>query len=105
MWQSPPAVTVTNSSSNFCMYAELRGHLEQMALLPHMGASPHATAMISDLFRGTYFYMMQGSTLTLTRRGTRPGDPAADAIFSLTMAARPQPPSTGSSASHAAARF
>ena len=68
-------------------YQELRHHLEQMALLPAMGASPHVTALVNDLFRGTYFYMMGGSTLTLTRRGTRPGDPAADAIFSLAMAA------------------
>ena len=58
-----------------------------MALLPSLGASPHVTAIVNDLFRGTYFYMMGGSTLTLTRRGTRPGDPAADAIFSLAMAA------------------
>ena len=68
-------------------YHELRHHLEQMALLPALGASPHVTAIVNDLFRGTYFYMMGGSTLTLTRRGTRPGDPAADAVFSLAMAA------------------
>ncbi|CAE7236658.1 unnamed protein product, partial [Symbiodinium necroappetens] len=66
---------------------ELQQHLGCMALLPQLHASPHLVASINDLFRGTWFKMSAGAVLTLTRRGTRPGDPAADAIFALTLAA------------------
>ena len=67
--------------------AELKQKLEAITLLPTLNASPHLTAAIQDLYRGTWFKMSQSALLTITQRGTRPGDPAADAVFGLAMAA------------------
>ncbi|CAE7757055.1 unnamed protein product, partial [Symbiodinium sp. CCMP2456] len=67
--------------------AELREKLEGIALLPKLGASDHLTALVQDLYRGTWFKLTQSSVITLTQRGTRPGDPAADAVFGLVMSA------------------
>ena len=39
------------------------------------------------VYRGTWFKLSQSALLTVTQRGTRPGDPAADAVFGLAMAA------------------
>ena len=66
---------------------ELRHHLQQLALLPKLQTSDHLTALISDLFRGSWFRISGSALLTVTKRGTRPGDPAADVLFSLTLSA------------------
>ena len=66
---------------------ELRQKLETITLLPSLETSPHLTAMVQDLYRGTWFKLSQSALLTITQRGTRPGDPAADAVFGLAMAA------------------
>ena len=66
---------------------ELRRKLSQILLLEGAGVSSHSRALISDLFQGTYFRLTTGSVITLTRRGTRPGDPAADLLFAFTLSA------------------
>ncbi|CAE7193595.1 unnamed protein product, partial [Symbiodinium microadriaticum] len=74
--QLPPAAVV-----------ELRQKLSQVLLLAAAGVSGHTRALIADLFQGTYFRLTCDSILTLTRRGTRPGDPAADLLFAFTLSA------------------
>ena len=74
--QLPPAAVV-----------ELRQQLSQVLLLEAAGVSGHIQALIADLFQGTYFRLSSDSILTLTRRGTRPGDPAADLLFAFTLSA------------------
>ncbi|OLP89784.1 hypothetical protein AK812_SmicGene28712 [Symbiodinium microadriaticum] len=66
---------------------ELANKLETIALLPSLRTSPHLVGMVQDLYRGTWFKLSQSALLTITQRGTRPGDPAADAVFGLAMAA------------------
>ena len=66
---------------------ELKQHLQQLALLPAFSASEHLTALINDLFRGSWFRISGSALLTVTKRGTRPGDPAADVLFSLSLSA------------------
>ena len=65
---------------------ELRSHLANMALLPEAGVSPHTTAIVADLFRGTWFRLDQSVILTATARGSRPGDPLADILFGFSLA-------------------
>ena len=67
--------------------AELRDKLSQVLLLEAAGVSSHSRALVTDLFQGTYFRLTCDSVLTLTRRGTRPGDPAADLLFAFTLSA------------------
>ncbi|CAE7351216.1 unnamed protein product [Symbiodinium microadriaticum] len=67
--------------------SELKSKLETLALLPSLQTSPHLVATVQDLYRGTWFKLSQSALLTITQRGTRPGDPAADAVFGLAMAA------------------
>ncbi|CAE7236785.1 unnamed protein product [Symbiodinium sp. CCMP2592] len=66
---------------------ELRDKLHGLALLPQLKTSPHVTALVQDLYKGTWFRITGSALLTLTERGTRPGDPAADAVFGLAMSA------------------
>ena len=66
---------------------ELAGQLRKIAALPSMGASPHLVRLIQDLFHATWFRMDFDDVLTCTSRGTRPGDPTADILFSLSFAA------------------
>ncbi|CAE7731584.1 ITSN2, partial [Symbiodinium microadriaticum] len=66
---------------------ELKHHLQQLALLPTLNAPEHLTALINDLFRGSWFRISGSALLTVTKRGTRPGDPAADVLFSLSLSA------------------
>ncbi|CAE7805943.1 unnamed protein product [Symbiodinium microadriaticum] len=66
---------------------ELAEQLRRVAALPSMGASPHLVRLIQDLFHATWFRMDFDDVLTCTSRGTRPGDPAADILFSLSFAA------------------
>ena len=67
--------------------AELRDKLSGILLLEQAGVSAHARALVADLFQGTYFRLTTGTAVTLTRRGTRPGDPAADLLFAFTLSA------------------
>ena len=50
------------------------------------GLSSHVQALLTDLFRGTYFELDGLSEVALTSRGTRPGDPVGDILFNLVMA-------------------
>ena len=67
--------------------AELKDKLSGVLLLEAAGVSAHARALVADLFQGTYFRLTTGTAITLTRRGTRPGDPAADLSFAFTLSA------------------
>ena len=66
---------------------ELVMHLTRVAQLPALGATTHAIALVQDLFRGTWFRLAGFSQLTVTTRGSRPGDPTADLMFGFTLAA------------------
>lgn len=49
------------------------------------GLSAHVEALLTDLFKGTYFELDGLSEVALTSRGTRPGDPVGDILFNLVM--------------------
>lgn len=49
------------------------------------GLSSHVQALLSDLFKGTYFELDGLSEVAVTSRGTRPGDPVGDILFNLVM--------------------
>ncbi|CAE7717956.1 abcF4 [Symbiodinium sp. CCMP2592] len=66
---------------------ELVQHLNSMAVLSEAEVSPHLIQQTADLFRGSWFKLQGDSPLVLTRRGTRPGDPAADLLFAYSFAA------------------
>ena len=71
----------------------MRGHVRTLpapAATQHpelAGANDHLINVVSDLCRGTWFRLDRLSTLTFTRRGSRPGDPLADILFSFTLSA------------------
>ena len=67
--------------------SELVGQLQKLAILPQFGASDHLSAIVEDMLRATWFTIGVSDVITLTRKGSRPGDPAADVIFSLVFAA------------------
>ena len=66
---------------------ELHDQLLRVAQLPSLGASSHAVAVVQDLFRGTWFRLSGSTALTITKRGSRPGDPTADLMFGFTLSA------------------
>ena len=66
---------------------ELKDKLSQLAALPNLGASDHLQGIITDLLSGTWFRLSGWAALTVTARGSRPGDPLADVLFSLTLSA------------------
>ena len=66
---------------------ELREKLAGIPILATAGVSAHTRALVRDMFRGTYFRLSGCAELTLTRRGSRPGDPAADLLFAFTLSA------------------
>ena len=66
---------------------ELRHKLSTLAELPNLRASDHLQAVVADLLTGTWFRLNGQALLTATARGTRPGDPLADVLFSLTLSA------------------
>ena len=66
---------------------ELRQHLEQLAAVPASGAGPHLSALAADLFRGSWFRLEGGTAVSLTSRGTRPGDPTADVLCAFCLSA------------------
>ena len=61
--------------------------LRNIAVLPQYGAGPHLEALIEDMLHATWFRVDLSDWITLTGKGTRPGDPAADVLFSLVFAA------------------
>ena len=69
---------------------ELHTHLLSVDELPSCQAHEHLVRMVQDLFTGTWFRISGATALTLTARGTRPGDPAADILFAFTMSAFPR---------------
>ena len=66
---------------------ELVRQLRNIAVLPQYGASPHLEALVHDMLHATWFRVELCDWITLTHKGTRPGDPAADVLFSLVFAA------------------
>ncbi|OLP91297.1 hypothetical protein AK812_SmicGene27032 [Symbiodinium microadriaticum] len=70
-----------------CAAEELVSQLHKIAILPSYGASDHLLEAIADLLHATWFTITASDIITLTRKGTRPGDPAADVVFSLVFAA------------------
>ena len=66
---------------------ELKAHLVNLSSLELANVTPHTIALISDLFRGTWFRMERDEVLTLTARGSRPGDPLADVLFAFSLSA------------------
>eukprot|EP00439_Symbiodinium_sp_Y106_P030523 s7223_g3.t1 len=53
---------------------------------PQAGLGAHATALVADLFRGTWFRLDKSAILNITARGSRPGDPLADVLFGFSLA-------------------
>ncbi|CAE7240749.1 unnamed protein product [Symbiodinium microadriaticum] len=66
---------------------ELARQLRTLAILPQFGASDHLAAIVEDMLSATWFTIGVSDVITLTHKGSRPGDPAADVIFSLVFAA------------------
>ena len=66
--------------------SELRSQLARMALLSEAKVNDHTIAVVADMFRGTWFRLDKSAVLTATTRGSRPGDPLADVLFSFSMA-------------------
>ncbi|CAE7380505.1 unnamed protein product, partial [Symbiodinium sp. CCMP2456] len=60
--------------------------LNQAAYIAEAGAGPHLVSMVADILRGTWFRLDGATALVLTGRGSRPGDPLADLLFSFTFA-------------------
>ena len=68
--------------------AELSRHLQSTCELARGGASAHLQAATSALFKGTWFKLdVDVARLVLTRRGTRPGDAAADVLYAFCLSA------------------
>ena len=63
--------------------AELLAHAEHDTAA--VGLSPHVEVLLTDLFKGTYFEIDGLDQVSLTSRGTRPGDPVGDILFNLVM--------------------
>ncbi|CAE7840612.1 PAP20 [Symbiodinium sp. CCMP2592] len=66
---------------------ELKQKLVSITTLEQCQVSSHTRALISDLFTGSWFRLSSFSELTVTRRGTRPRDPAADLLFAFSLSA------------------
>eukprot|EP00439_Symbiodinium_sp_Y106_P077141 s375_g16.t1 len=66
---------------------ELKDHLHSVAELPRQGVTAHTAAMVQDLFTGTWFRLTGNPELVRTHRASRPGDPAADILFSFCLSA------------------
>ncbi len=66
--------------------AAVRELLHEPGSLHAAGLSPPMVAMIAEAFRGTWFAMDGAEEIAWTRRGSRPGDPLADALFAFVAA-------------------
>ena len=68
-------------------FEELKEQLSRLAFLPDYGCSEHATAMIREMFSGTWFRMDRSAPMIATVAGVRPGDPLADILFAISFSA------------------
>ena len=64
---------------------ELYHKLGTLAALPELKAGDHLQSVVADLLSGTWFRLDARALITVTTRGTRPGDPLADCLFALTL--------------------
>ena len=68
------------------MLQEFRARLREPDALQQAHVSQHMQAQVSDLLTSTWFQMRgEGSTLTHTAAGTRPGDSVADLLYAFVM--------------------
>ena len=65
---------------------ELREHLQTTSLLAASGSPSWTSEMTCEALQHTWFRFQQGTTVTQTGIGTRPGDNLADIIFSFVFA-------------------
>ena len=65
--------------------AELQTQLASLTALDQAGASTHLMALLSDAMQGTFFRLELDNLVYATKRGTRPGDPAADILFAFLL--------------------
>ena len=73
--QLPP-----DTYQDFCLYTEFPGALRQADIPDYL------QSLMQNAMTGTWFSMKNTTQLTLTRKGTRPGDSYADLLFSFTFA-------------------
>ena len=68
-------------------FQELKDHLSSLAFLVDCGCTPHAIAVIQEVFTGTWFRLDHTVPLVATAAGVRPGDPLADLLFAVSFSA------------------
>ena len=66
---------------------ELRERLLQTTELECVQTPAHLQSIVSGLFKDSWFRLDAHSALVMARRGSRPGDPAADLLFSFRLSA------------------
>ena len=66
---------------------ELRALLQRAAATSPLAGKQHLNAMLRDLLTATWFKFEASLMVSVTHKGTRPGDPAADALFAFTLSA------------------
>ena len=64
---------------------ELRDMLAAAASDSPLAGQQHLTALLRDLMTKTWFRFDSHQFLTVTHKGTRPGDPVADVLFAFTL--------------------
>ena len=68
------------------MLHDFKKRLAEPDALQQAGVSPHLQAQVSDLLTTTWFQLKgDGSSLTHTEAGTRPGDSIADLLYAFVM--------------------
>eukprot|EP00975_Prorocentrum_lima_P043931 9213142-Prorocentrum_lima.AAC.1 len=60
--------------------------MQQPCLLAASPAGPHFLRILADAHENTWFQVTGAAPLAATSRGSRPGDPLADATFSVLLA-------------------
>ena len=65
---------------------ELRSMLQRAADTSPLAGRQHLCALLRDSLSATWFKFDGSQLLTVTHKGTRPGDPAADVLFAFTLA-------------------
>ena len=66
---------------------ELRALLQRAAATSPLAGKQHLNAMLRDLLTATWFKFEASLMVSVTHKGTRPGDPAADVLFAFTLSA------------------
>ena len=72
------------SGSALC---ELRDLLQRAATASPLAGMQHLQALLRDLLTATWFKFEASLLISVTHKGTRPGDPAADVLFAFTLSA------------------